>query len=259
MGALAEWLRTDGREAGADGLAVLTLYRQSFAQNLERVKPDLALSLSFDQDPIVVPAGQEFAAEWRLVEIAFKTLTRRIQQAASLLFCFAQIDCNPPVEAHVIGTDIHDVEVAEANPPDRGAQAAVRVVLCRVDPEDAGDVHARQRSIIVRQKVKQPLRAGGEGDALPMVGHAKTIQQRDADVPSCRWQQIGNADMKLLVDGNAPRHQPLPHGRQLTVADPYVSRRLVHDRGTVNTSWSPKRIHLNGSTQPRRDAPVTDA
>jgi hypothetical protein len=70
MGALPQRLSHERGETHLERLAQPARLRQPLAQHVERPEAELAEVLSLEQDPVVVPIGQEVSAErgWRHIE-----------------------------------------------------------------------------------------------------------------------------------------------------------------------------------------------
>src|SRR5438128_12404863 len=97
------------------------------------MKPDLALPLALDQDPVVIPAWQKFPAERRFVEIALGAAARGVQQTSGLRRQFPNVDNNQWIEYEIVGCRFDYLDVSQADSPERRKK-------CYILPID-GSVH----------------------------------------------------------------------------------------------------------------------
>ena len=89
------------------------------------MKPDLALPLALDQDPVVIPAWQKFPAERRFVEIALGAAARGVQQPSRLRRQFPNVDNNQWIEAEIVGGRFDELDVSQADSPERRTETSI--------------------------------------------------------------------------------------------------------------------------------------
>ena len=117
MAALAQWIAPNRREPTFDCTTAAPHRRVALTQRVERAQPDLAKPFTLDQEPLVVPVGEEVVGEERIVEVLLGKLACHAEQTVGLGACLVQIDTDSRREADPRVNDLDERMTAPSEFP----------------------------------------------------------------------------------------------------------------------------------------------
>src|SRR5207247_2398311 len=176
MRALAQGLAGDGGKARVERVAEAIRGGEPFAERVERTEPQLSVALALDQDPVLVPVGQEIGAERRGVEVE-RAVVRAVERTAGRRLRVPQVDLHAGAERKRVALGLDEPMTVAVEPPERGAQAGVGTFLGRVEPERPRDVRPLQRALVERHEGEHALGAHRQADGLAVADEPERAEQ----------------------------------------------------------------------------------
>ena len=153
-----EWLGRNRGQARVDRFLMALAPRQQPTQHFERVEPELAEALPLDDDPVVVPLGEEIAGEdFDAGGLEVRRVTVLEQPSR---FRDHRHDVDQDCGLHGQGLPVrgHEVSALRVDLPQSGSEIGSRTMLGRVRPERSRDSGAQLRPLPHGEECKHPLR-----------------------------------------------------------------------------------------------------
>ena len=184
MGALAQRLAGDRREADLERLHETAFVRQPLAEHVERAQPKLAkaLALAGRSSRRTSPAAGRRRAR------GDRARDRRDRAPSSAPRRRASISRSDPPRRSARGAAAGRVVSTSAPPaalksPERRPEVGVRAALGRLEPERAGDVRALDRAVVQsRRRRSRVARSSGAATGLAVADELEPAEQRQLRV-----------------------------------------------------------------------------
>jgi hypothetical protein len=196
VGALPERFAAHCGQTGFDRFTVSTRRTQLHAEDLERVHAKLAVSLSFDEHPLVVVIGQKLLRRPDRHEVAVLHTTA-VEQPPGTFRDVIQIDMDDGRQPEVVGVSFDESLAGLAEPPQGRAKVADSVLLGRFGPQTASDMETEQGTPTDREERQQSF-AGLRDRNCPAI-------RRELEPPK-------EAQLDLASDRQTRCRLILPHG-----------------------------------------------
>ena len=218
VAALAQRVERDGGQGDLDGDGVSPAPGEFARQGLQRVQAQLAQLFALGDDPVVVPARQELdpGCPGRL-DVAVNHRTPADQPPCPHGEC-GDIDLHL-AQHEMVAVDHHQPGAELDQPPQRGAEVAVRALVVHLGPQQAGHRAPRQPAPHREQRHEALLAETGPQDAAVEL-ELETAQQREMEFAGrcCRTTAVGVGCIRV--------HVVPPLGRR----NHAVGRRIVRQR-----------------------------
>lgn len=176
--AFPQRLARNGGHPSLHSLPVATRRAELEAKQLESVHAKLAVSLSFDQNPLVVVVGEQLRRRHHGGKIAI--LHRpAAEQSPATAGDVVEIDPDVRRQAKVLRVCVDEPLPGAGQSPESGAKAAYSVLLGRIGPQGSRDVQPEHRPRAdgeKRQETLRRLRDVKGGTVAPQLEAAKQGQ-----------------------------------------------------------------------------------
>lgn len=198
VGALAERLAPEGGEGDFHRVGVPADRDEPLGEHLRGVQAELAEPFTLEEDPVVVPVGQELTATERMPYVVVVDLMRRVTDPARPEDRLSNVNAHGGGQPKAAVRALDDRVAAPADPPERGTQTARGALLIGVEPEDAGDVGAADRLFVKREESENALSRRREIDGFPITAELERASEGDTDLSSL-WSQHHDRTPSPLV------------------------------------------------------------